>query len=51
MRSSFTPMLIFDAKKLCQGWMQEEVPGTSYGLSDNGWIDTDLFDSWLDDIP
>ena len=43
------PMLIFDAKKLCHGWTREEVPGTSYGLSDKGWINTDLFDSWLDE--
>ena len=41
------PMLIFDAKKLCHGWTREEVPGTSYGLSDKGWITTELFESWL----
>ena len=44
---SLPPILIFDAKKLCQGWMREEVLGTRYGLSDKGWINTELFKSWL----
>ena len=43
------PMLIFDAKKLYHEWTREEVPGTSYRLSDKGWINTDLYDSWLDE--
>ena len=25
----------------------EEVPGTVYGLSSSGWIDSDLFDLWF----
>jgi len=41
------PMVIFDAKKLCHSWTRGEVPGTSYGLSDKGWITTDLFLGWL----
>ena len=41
------PMIIFDAKKLCHAWTRGEVPGTSYGLSDKGWITTELFQSWL----
>ena len=28
-------------------WTKNEVPGTRYGLSDNGWINTDLFEGWL----
>jgi len=28
-------------------WTQEEVPGTIYGLSDNGWSNIKLFESWL----
>jgi len=28
-------------------WMKEEVPGTTYGLSDNGWIDMELFKQWF----
>ena len=43
------PMVIFDAKKLCHAWTANEVTGTSYGLSDNGWITTPLFEGWLAD--
>ena len=41
------PMIIYDAKKLWHAWMRGEVPETSYGLSDKGWITTELFQSWL----
>ena len=41
------PMVIFDAKNLNHAWTRDEVPGTCYGLSDNGWINTDLFEGWL----
>jgi len=41
------PMVIFDAKKLCHSWTKDEVPGTSYRLSDKGWITTELFLGWL----
>ena len=27
-------------------WTDGEVPGTMYGLSSNGWIDSELFHSW-----
>ena len=30
-------------------WTDGEVPGTTYGLSSNGWIDLELFHSWLTD--
>ena len=40
-------MIIFDAKNLNHPWTKHEVPGTKYGLSDNGWINTDLFEGWL----
>ena len=30
---------IYDAKNLNIDWTKEEVPSTTYGLSDNGWID------------
>ena len=43
------PMVIFDAKKLCYAWTANEVTGTSYGLSDSGWITTPLFEGWLTD--
>ena len=41
------PMVIFDAMKLNHAWTANEVPGTKYGLSDKGWINTDLFQGWL----
>lgn len=41
------PFVIFDAKRLNQDWRKGEVAGTSYGLSDNGWVDTELFKGWL----
>ena len=41
------PMVIYDAKKLNHAWTANEVPGTRYGLSDKGWITTDLFEGWL----
>ena len=41
------PMVIFDAKNLNHAWAKNEVPGTRYGLSNKGWINTDLFeDGW-----
>lgn len=43
------PMVIFDAKNLNHAWTKNEVPGTKYGLSDNGWINTDLFEGWLEE--
>ena len=41
------PMVIFDRKTLSPGLTKGEVPGTMYGLSSNGWIDTDLFTQWF----
>ncbi|CAI8043787.1 Tigger transposable element-derived protein 6, partial [Geodia barretti] len=41
------PMVIFDAKRLNAAWTMGEFPGTKYGLSDNGWINSDLFEAWL----
>lgn len=41
------PMIIFDAQNLNHAWTKDEVPGTRYRLSDNGWINTDLFEGWL----
>ena len=28
-------------------WTENEVPGTTYGLSENGWIDMELFKLWF----
>ena len=41
--------VIFDSKALNYQWTKGEVVGTRYGLSSNGWVDTDLFKSWLTD--
>ena len=40
------PTVLFDAKKVSHAW---EIPGTSYGCGDKGWINTDLFESWVSD--
>ena len=41
------PMVIFDRRALKPELTLGEVPGTFYGLSDSGWIDTDLFHQWF----
>ena len=41
------PMVILDRKTLNPLMAEGEVPGTIYGLSKNGWIDTDLFLLWF----
>ena len=41
------PMVIFDRKTLNPKLAEGEVPSTFYGLSKNGWIDTDLFNLWF----
>ena len=38
---------VYDAKNLNMDWTKEEVPGTTYRLSDNGWIDMKLFKQWF----
>ena len=43
------PTIIFEAKKVNSAWSSGELPGTTYGCSDKGWITTDLFESWLSD--
>lgn len=41
------PFVIFDRKTLKAEMAVGEVPETMYGLSDNGWIDSDLFEQWF----
>ena len=41
------PTIVFEAKKLCHAWTNGELPGTTYGCSDKGWITTELFEAWL----
>lgn len=40
-------MVIFNAKRLNPVWAEGEFPGTKYGLSDSGWITSELFEAWL----
>ena len=47
MGQTIPPMIIFDAKNLNHAWTKNEVSGTKYGQSDNGWINTELFESWV----
>ena len=41
------PFVIFDRQSLNQGMTAGEVPGTLYGLSHNGWINSELFYHWF----
>ena len=41
------PFVIFKAKTLSPLWMKNGVSGTAYARSEKGWIDTELFHSWL----
>lgn len=40
------PMVVFDRKSLKKK-MATGVPGTLYGLSQKGWMDAELFDTWF----
>ena len=37
----------YNAKTLNPEWMKDGPPGTKYARSENGWIDTDLFEHWF----
>ena len=41
------PMVIWDRKTLAPALADGEVGGTKYGLSDRGWMDSELFDGWF----
>ncbi len=41
------PLVIFGRKALNLDLTTGEVPGTMYGLSDNGWMDREIFDNWF----
>lgn len=40
-------MVIFDRKALKPDMTVGEVPGTFYGLSESGWMDSELFEEWF----
>ena len=42
------PMVIYGRKTINAALVENEIPGTIYGLSLKGWIDQDLFDQWFD---
>ncbi len=46
---SIPSMLIFEEKYLNYQWTRNEVPGTYYGMSGEGWTDQELFRHWLKD--
>ena len=41
------PMIILKKRPINQQLTNWEVPGTSYGLSPNGWMNQELFTSWF----
>ena len=41
------PLVIFGRKVLNLDLTVGEVPGTCYGLSDNGWMDGEIFENWF----
>ena len=43
------PMFILDQKTLHPDMTIGELPGTIYGLSSKGWIDSELFHMWFND--
>jgi len=36
-------ILIFKGERMNHEWTRGEVPNTLYGMSENGWIDQELF--------
>lgn len=45
--SAMPPYTIFDAKNLNLDWAEGEIPGSTYGLSSNRWINMELFKGWF----
>ena len=48
--NALPPMVIFDRKTLKPILSFGEFPGTHYGLSKKGWIDSELFDLWFNNL-
>ena len=44
------PMIILKGGKFNHEWSVGEVPNTLYGMSENGWIDQELYNNWLEKI-
>ena len=45
--SYIPPMFIFPRKKMLMPLMNGALPGSTWGLSDSGWINGELFCKWL----
>ncbi len=43
------PFIIFSGKQLNPLWTKNEVNGSRFAVSDNGWVDQELFSFWLTD--
>ena len=41
------PLVIFGRKSLDSKLVVGEVPGTMYGLSNKGWMDSEIFENWF----
>lgn len=41
------PLVIFSRKALNPALTKDEIPGTMYGLSSSGWMDSDIFLNWF----
>ena len=41
------PMVVFSGKRFNHELSEGEVPGTLYGMSDSGWMDSELFSNWF----
>jgi len=40
--------MVFDGKRLKPEFTEGLIPGTVYGLSDNGWIDSEGYEQWFE---
>ena len=41
-------MVILKGERFNHEWTEGEVPNTLYGMSENGWIDQELYNSWFE---
>ena len=41
------PLVIYERKVLNPDLTVGDVPGTCYGLSDNGWMNSEIFENWF----
>ena len=47
-REALPPLLVFQGKNLQSTWKgQNDLKGTMYAVSENGWIDGNIFHGWL----